>query len=933
VEFGLLQQASQGLICLTGGLRSTSFLLAARKNKKYLREFLETLSAIFPGRLYVELQKSSESDEAASLLLAALAHQLHLPIVASHTVEYLFPEQFHLQKIVTAIRLNCPVTHLPPGAASIPGAFFRPMDELEAAFAKFPKALENTFEVAERCQGSPPINQPHFPILQDLGEQSPETVLRQKAFEGALQRYSTLTPGIQERLEHEIQAINKSGFASLFLMMQDIIQYAHQSGIPTASRGSASSSLVAYCLGITTPDPIRHNLYFERFLNPARKTPPDIDTDICSIRRDEILLYVVNRFGENRVAMVSTISRLRDRSALREVAKAYGLPAEQVSAMADALPWRWYGPRHKEEADDPYSSLKRRFHEPIHQEILRDAAALIGLPDHLSVHPGGMVISPVPIHEVAPTQIAPKGIQITQFDLDSIEHLGLVKIDLLGIRGLTVLGEVASRIKERSSFQPGSPAHPSQRTVNALDILEQIPETDPATSETVRTARTIGCFQIESPGMRATLREMQASSIEDILAALALFRPGPLTGGLKDAFVRRHLGLEEPQQIHPALTLLLSDTYGVILYQEQVLRIAHELAGLSLADADLLRRAMSHFDPGKEMITLRQRFIEGADKVSSIPPNVAARIWEMMAAFAGYGFPKAHAASYAVISWRAAWCKTHFPDLFLTAVLAAGGGYYRQRIYLNEARRLGLTLHPPHVNFARQSFRLVYLDGKPSLFLGLDQVRELTHRTQKRIMAGQPYRSFDDFLTRVDPRPIEAEYLVACGACEGFGSIPSLLEKVSSGWTAGQIPLFHLESLTKVDWTPEQKVAAQQEILGTGVDFHPLELVKDQLRGTINILEAASRLGETVQIAGLRQTIRKRYDAAGKPFYQMELEDLEGTIVVILNPELHRRFRSTVSSNDPFIVEGTLATGQEAPEPILVASRILPLAIPAHPGH
>jgi DNA polymerase III alpha subunit len=530
-----------------------------------------------------------------------------------------------------------------------------------------------------------------------------------------------------------------------------------------------------------------------------------------------------------------------------------------------------------------------------------------------------MVISPVPIHELVPTLNAPKGIRITQFDLDSIEQIGLVKIDLLGIRGLTVLGEVAARLSE-SRAGPQVNSQPS-----VLDVLNSIPPEDAETSETVRTARTIGCFQIESPGMRATLREIQASSVDDILAALALFRPGPLTGGLKDAFVRRHLGQETPEFLHPSLVTLLKDTYGVILYQEQVLRIAHELAGLSLADADLLRRAMSHFDPGKEMITLRNKFIEGAARISAVPEAIAGRIWEMMAAFAGYGFPKAHAASYAVISWRAAWCKTHYPDLFMAAVLSAGGGYYNQRIYLNEARRLGLKLRPPHVNFAGDSFHLVYLEGLPNLFMGLSQVRELTQRTQKRILNGRPFHSLADFLSRVDPRPVEAENLVKCGACEGFGTIPALLAELRAGWKPGQLPLFEVVEHGMQDWSSGEKTAAQQEILGVGVEAHPLELVQDQLQGTVNTLEAASRSGEMVKIGGLRQTIRRHFDADGRAFYRMELEDLEGTIPVILSADLQRRYRGLFSSPNPFIVEGQIETFNDDPEPVLLARRVTPL--------
>jgi DNA polymerase III subunit alpha len=624
----------------------------------------------------------------------------------------------------------------------------------------------------------------HFPAIQLADGASAAEVLRQKAGAGAARRFGEITPQVAARLEHELGVIEERGYSPLFLIMEEIIQFARRLGIPISSRGSAASSLVAHCLGITSPDPVRLNLYFERFLNPARSTPPDIDTDLCSRRRDEVIRFVYRRFGEEQVAMVCTINRFRRRSALREVAKAHGLSSSEIKKLSDALPARWWGPpslRDTQEA--PYADLQERFPSPLYQTIFQSAASLLGIPHHLSVHPGGIVISPGPMTDLVPTHLAAKGILITQLDLEAIERLGLVKIDLLGIRGLTVLGDVAQAIQERSPKE-----YPS-----ALDVLEAIPGDDAPTAEMVQNGRTIGCFQIESPGMRQTLREIQARNIDDIMAALALYRPGPLTGGLKDAFVRRHKGEEEVSHLHPALTPLLEDTYGVILYQEQVLRIANELAGLSLADADLLRRAMSHFDPGEKMRTLKERFIAGASRHAGLPEPVAERVWQLMAAFAGYGFPKAHAASYAQVAWQAAWFKTHEPALFMAAVLANWGGYYRQSVYLNEARRMGLKLLPPHINFARREFSVHFQDGRPELVMGLDQVRELSRRTQAEILRKRPFHSLLDFLSRVDPRPLEAENLVQVGALEGFGTIPALLSQLKrGGWRPNQLPLFDL---------------------------------------------------------------------------------------------------------------------------------------------
>jgi DNA polymerase III alpha subunit len=409
------------------------------------------------------------------------------------------------------------------------------------------------------------------------------------------------------------------------------------------------------------------------------------------------------------------------------------------------------------------------------------------------------------------------------------------------------------------------------------------------------------------------------------MVALALYRPGPLTGGLKDAFVRRHLGKEPATYLHPSLEPLLSDTYGVILYQEQVLQIAHSLAGLSLSDADLLRRAMSHFDPGKQMQTLKEKFIWGAAERNQVPQLIAEQVWEYMAAFAGYGFPKAHAASYAQIGWRSAWCKQHFPAEFMAAVLANWGGYYSQRVYLTEARRLGLTIRPPHVNHARRDFSIQTIDGHRILFMGLDQVKELTKRTQAAIQHGRPFRSFNDFLARVDPRPAEAENLVKIGALEGLGSIPSLLHQLAHpGWQGGQLQLFSLDEAPAEDWSMAEKVAAQDELLGVSVIAHPLELAAAKIAatGAVTTLEAAARIGQRVRVAGMRMTWRRTPTSRGDYIYFMALEDLEGMLDVVIFSDVYRQAHISFSKPGPYLVEGTLEISGEESEPTLRAERI-----------
>jgi DNA-directed DNA polymerase III PolC len=653
LELNQVTRDTRGLICLTGGRKGCFSTLIKQGNLKLAAQVLSQLKEGFPERVYVELQNSqTEVDEILSSL-SELATRLNLPTVATDDIYTLSSEQAQLQKTLSAIRLNRPIIQLSEHEYALPDADFSSPDELISRFSDFPGALAGTKEIADRCRLELPLGQHHFPKINLPPGSTPIQVLRKKALSGAEARYGKMTSEIESRLDHELSAIDESGYSSLFLIMEEIINFAIQADIPMSSRGSAASSLVAHCLGITNPDPIKLNLYFERFLNPARRSPPDIDTDLCSKRRDEVINFVYERFGLERVAMVSTIIRFRPRSALREVAKAHGLTQKEIKRLIDNLPRRGWGPPRRviKSEESPFESLKVMFAGPRYRHIFVDAAQILNFPRHLSVHPGGVVISPGTMTELVPTQMTNKGIRVTQFDLEPVGKMGLVKIDLLGTRGLSVLGDVADE-QRKSMTTP---------TDRRLDFLEAIPYHDPTTEDLIRDGRTIGCFAIESPGMRRVLKEIKAHSLDDIMIALALYRPGPMTGGLKDEFVNRHLGRSEVVHLHHSLKPLLDRTYGVILYQEQVLRIVHEIGGFSLSEADMMRRAMSHFDPGKRMQTLQDKFVSMALELNQVPREIGERIWELMAAFAGYGFPKAHAASYAQVAWKSAWCKAHHP--------------------------------------------------------------------------------------------------------------------------------------------------------------------------------------------------------------------------------------------------------------------------------
>lgn len=913
---------SDGLICLTGGSRGRFNLLLRRGRIAEVKQELSEFTEIFPQRFYLRITGAAHLD-AEETILSDLVSRSKVPLALAAEVAYLEKTDEPLHRLLCAIKNNTIVSKISMGHGYTQHGGFPDIHALDAAAARYPEAFHNSLEIQERCRFEMPFGIARFPTIPLPPGKTVSQELREKAYLGARTLYGELTPAVIDRLEHELTIIADLGYDPIFLIMEELLSFARQRGILFSSRGSAASSLVAHCLGITSPDPLRLSLYFERFLNPARTTPPDIDTDIDSRRRDEIIQHCFDVYGADRVAMVATINRFRPRSAAGDAAKALGFSPAEARKISAELPHFFFSGRGPTTGPDSESQIftdaAARHPEPRYQELFSYSARLLGLPRHLSVHPGGLVISPGAMTDLVPVMLSGgKGVQISQFDLEALAYLGLVKIDLLGIRGLTVLADVAAAIYSWSKADYPNPAV----------VLRRIPLEDETTGSTVAHGKTIGCFQIESPGMRSTLKQIHASSPDDIMAALALYRPGPLRGGLRDAFIRRHNQEEEVRHLHPSLALTLNDTYGVILYQEQVLRIAHELGGLSVAESDLLRRAMSHFDPGKQMQNLKEKFTAGINSLHDVPTELAEQIWEMMAAFAGYGFPKAHAASYAQIAWNSAWCKTHFPAEFMGAVLANWGGYYSQRVYLMEARRLGYQAKPPHINYSGRECTVVYPGGQPALYLGLDQVKDLTNRTIQQIVTKRPFDTLDDFLTRVNPRSVEAGNLIKCGALTGLGTIPTLLDRLEKGsHKPGQPSLFEPPELQdQEDWLLPDRVAAQEEILGIGVDAHLLEIFAEKLSKihALTTTEALENPGKRITVAGVRQISRRNRTSSGEMMAFITLEDLEGTLDVILFPAVYRGTRREVfSENRPIIIEGTIETDANREEPFLRADRVV----------
>ncbi|MFZ1467095.1 MAG: DNA polymerase III subunit alpha, partial [Anaerolineae bacterium] len=704
-------------------------------------------------------------------------------------------------------------------------------------------------EIAAACGDCLPDGRPIWPGLALPSGKTPDaalSALAQADLERLFPADSPRRGQAQERLAAELSAISSHGFAPLFLVVADIVRFARSHEIPVSTRGSVANSLVAFCTGITTVDPIEHGLLFERFLNPARANPPDIDLDFCSRRRDEVLRYVRDAYGADRVALIGTVSTMRPQSAVRETGKALGLPAEQVNRLVGQLPHRWHpDPRRRDQRtmDDVLAALT----DPLEQETVRVAYTLVGQPDHLSVHPGGVVITPGPLTDIAPVQWAPKGFLITQFEHGDVEALGLQKMDLLGIRALTVLADAAAWVREGHDAAFG---------------LADIPLDDAATADLLARGETIGVFQCESDGAQRTLRKLKARSVRDLAIANAFFKPGPAMGGMAGAFVRRYRGEQAVTYLHPALQPILGPTQGVLIFQEQILRLAREIAGLTWAQADQLRRGMSHFG-AQEMAALAGQFIAGCQRPPPTGPGFtpaqASTLWEQVMPFAGYGFNQGHATAYAEVSFRSAYLKAHYPAQFLCARLADYGGFHHPAIYMAEAVRLGLTVRPPHINFSAEAFSLTEGRSGPVLFMGLGQVRDLRQAAITAICQERGAGKFSDLrdlLRRVALRPKEIEHLIRGGALDGLArSRASLLAEAQEfrHGSAGQM-IFDFGRRAVPAETLRQRWDWETELLGLPVSAltDPLALVRASLPAHVPLAELSAFPGRSLLTAGVR---------------------------------------------------------------------------------
>ncbi|MCI0395892.1 MAG: DNA polymerase III subunit alpha, partial [Chloroflexi bacterium] len=844
-----LKANAAGLICLSGGRMGWIEHFLRAGNTPAAGRYAARLGGIFGENAYLGLELNRPEDQAVAGEVIALGQRFGLRPVAVQPVFCLSPEDAPRLRLLAAIDRNCPLAAVPESPTA--GHWLSP-EEVAARFADFPEALAGVGEIVAACGPALPGSRPVWPALKLPQGQTPAQTLARQAKAGLAERYARNAPaGARQRLEHELAAIGRHGYEPLFLVVADVVRFARQAGVPVSTRGSVANSLVAYCTGITTVDPIAHELLFERFLTPARANPPDIDLDLCSRRRDEVLAYIRRTYGAEQVALVATMSTMRPKSAVRETGKAYGLDEAEIDQLVRLLPPEWH--------PDPRRRVRRLVEEIAAQaanerqrEVIHAAYALLGQPHHVSIHPGGVVITPGPLTEFVPVQWTPKGFLVTQFDYRDLEALGLPKLDLLGIRALTVLADTAELIRQQ--------ADPAFR-------LDEIPLTDEATAGLLVSGETIGVFQCESAGARRTLRQLQARTVQDLAVANAFFKPGPAMGGMARTFIRRYRGEEPVSYLHPALASILASTQGVLLFQEQILRIATEVAGLGWEQADHLRRGMSKFQ-AEEMATMEAQFVAGCCRPvpdgPAFTPDQARTLWEQVLAFAGYGFNRGHATAYADVSYRSAYLKSHWPAEFLCARLADYGGFHHPAIYMAEAVRLGIAVRPPHVNYSDAVFTLAYEPGEegmaglqPVLWMGLGQVRDLRRDSIEAIMAGRrsrPFASLDDLMERVALQGREVAHLVQCGALDGLGSSRAAMlagaRTIQRAGNARQMSFAFAAPAVPAESAAE-RLAWERRILGLPVSVHPLALV-----GRLPRVTPLSRLpasgGRRVTVAGVR---------------------------------------------------------------------------------
>jgi DNA-directed DNA polymerase III PolC len=926
---------------------------ASKENDHDGTERIAKLKDIFGERLWIEVQHLSPGAGRVLREAQRIGYQLDVPLVATNNVYFLKPEEHLHHRAVNAIRTGGLLTTVASREITSGEAWFKPAAEMQTLFPDHPEWLRATVEIAGRCQLQLELGKLIVPEFSVPAGETPDSHLQKLSIEGAQKRYGvsseTAQPEVHARLTRELRVIQKWKLAGYFLLVWDIVEEARRRGIPAVARGSAASSMVTYCLGISCVCPLRWGLYFERFLNEERGDCPDIDIDICGARRDELLDYVYERWGKEHVAMIGSFITMHARLAVREVAKVFGVPPGEVNRFTKRLPHRPV-----REILQAIRNLPECRDLPVDDEpwktILQVALRLDDAPRHLGIHPCGTVISARPLNLLTPLERATKGIVVTQYDMNAIEALGLIKMDLLGQRGFTTMAlaldniekrkeveEVEERKNSRQVAPDGITPLPEARVID----FTAIPENDAATCEVIAAGQTLGVFQIESPAMRGLLRAMKARTLEEIAQALALIRPGAAEYGSKELFLKRMRTKEKIEYAHPVLETILGSSLGICIFQEQVMQISQTVGRMSLAEADLVRRATAKISGPRERERLRGKFLKAAEMMG-LSGAQREETWMMVEKFAGFGFCKAHAATYADISYRMTYLKTHRTADFLAAMCSAGAGFYHVSAYVEEAKRWGIEVRLPSVNHSRMEYTTeTAAEGKDALRLGLMQVKGLRVETIVALVRAREesgvFCSLKDFLERVPVERDEMEALIKCGAFDEACSTtrPEMLwrwnflqtarknaltgharmhtEKAAVAPAGTASTLFAgaeeedtigvaLAEMPMPEYTQEQKLRYEREVLEVCVSGHPLDFLPRN--GEVWSDELSSLRGKRVTLCGWVVTYRHVGTKNYRNMMFLTLEDQRGIYETVLFPDTYDRYGQLVFETRAMRVTG-----------------------------
>jgi DNA polymerase-3 subunit alpha len=911
VDMDLLEQYSGGLIALSACLKGEIPYCLQRGLLDRARERALQYKHIFgPENFYLEIQANGLPEQiAVNKQLIELGRDLHIGLVATNDCHYLKKEDAKAHEVLLCIQTGKTLKDANRLRFSSNEFYLKSPDEMKETFSDIPEAIANTIKIAERCNVTFKLGESLLPRYKTSDGEDPFSLFSRLAHEGLERKIGADAPELyRERLKTELEVIKKMGYASYFLIVWDFISYARSRNIPVGpGRGSAAGSLVSYCLDITEVDPIRYNLLFERFLNPERISMPDIDVDFCQDRRGEVITYVSEKYGKDHVAQIITFGTMAAKAAIRDVGRAMDMPYAEVDKIAKLVP---NTPKITIEAAMKQEPQLKELYDSNDEvkDLLDIAMRLEGLNRHASTHAAGVVISPVPLTEYTPLYKSPSDESImTQFDMGSVEGIGLLKFDFLGLKTLTVIQNTLNYVK-----QGGTEVS-----------LKEIPLDDEKTYELLSSGQTTGIFQLESAGMKDILVKMTPNRIEDLIALVALYRPGPIGSGMIDDFIKRKKGKIPVKYDLPQLKEMLDETYGVILYQEQVMRIANKLANFSLGQADILRKAM-----GKKNIEVmakqKEHFVNGA-VANGINEKKASKLFDLLANFAEYGFNKSHSAAYAFVSYQTAYLKAHYPVEFMAATLSMDIHDTDKIVKsINECRQMKIDILPPDINLSGSEFRVV---GN-SIRFGLSAVKGVGAAAIESIIeardAGGPFASVADFTGRVDARKVNKkvlESLVKAGAYDSMGitraaamdSVTTALNGSGSRNT-GQQSIFGEEMFEQAppveEWDEAELLRNEKEALGFYITGHPLTkydmlLTKLKAKKTTELEHIPDR--SDIIVGGVLRSLKKKnVKSTGDLMAYITLEDSEGSVEVIVFSELYKNSVHVLKKDMLLLVKGSI---------------------------